>query len=238
VRVAITQATYLPWLGYFDLLDQVDLWVSLDNVVLPRRSFISRNRIKLEGERTAWLTIPIEHDQHGLPLNQVTLPAGDWPAQHARRIAAQYADAPRHGAFFPGLRDALLPRDGERLSHHNERLVAFLAGWLGIDTPRQRASELIPLLSGSAQDKILALASAAGAREIFNFAGGIDEGLYQPAAFAERGLKLWKHQYRHPEYPQSGSGFVSHLSVVDLLMHQEPAAALETVRRGSAWLEL
>lgn len=46
MRVAIAQPTYLPWLGYFDLIDQVDAFVILDHVQFEKQSWQHRNRIK------------------------------------------------------------------------------------------------------------------------------------------------------------------------------------------------
>ena len=47
MRCAIMQPTYLPWLGYFDLIKQVDIFVLLDNVKLEKRSWHVRNRIRV-----------------------------------------------------------------------------------------------------------------------------------------------------------------------------------------------
>jgi len=58
MRVAITQPTYLPWLGYFDLMDQVDCVVTLDSVQFERRSWQQRNRIKTP-RGLEWLTVPV-----------------------------------------------------------------------------------------------------------------------------------------------------------------------------------
>ena len=33
---AIMQPTYFPWIGYFDLIDQVDKFIFLDNVKLEK----------------------------------------------------------------------------------------------------------------------------------------------------------------------------------------------------------
>jgi len=56
--VAIMQPTYLPWLGYFGLMDRVDTFVYLDSVQFARRSWQQRNRIKSErGE--VMLTVPV-----------------------------------------------------------------------------------------------------------------------------------------------------------------------------------
>ena len=44
--VAIMQPTFLPWLGYFDLMDQVDTFIFLDNVQFEKQSWQQRNRIR------------------------------------------------------------------------------------------------------------------------------------------------------------------------------------------------
>ena len=56
--VAIMQPTYLPWLGYFDLINRSDIFVFLDSVQFDKRSWQQRNRIKtLNGE--LMLTVPV-----------------------------------------------------------------------------------------------------------------------------------------------------------------------------------
>ena len=54
----IMQPTYLPWPGYFDLMDQSDIFVFLDYVQFDKRSWQQRNRIKsAAGEQM--LTVPV-----------------------------------------------------------------------------------------------------------------------------------------------------------------------------------
>ena len=56
--IAIMQPTYLPWLGYFDLIDRSDILVFLDSVQFDKRSWQQRNRIKTpNGE--LMLTVPV-----------------------------------------------------------------------------------------------------------------------------------------------------------------------------------
>ena len=57
-KILITQPTFLPWLGYFDLIDQADVLVFLDDVQLDKRSWQTRNKIKLD-QVEKWITIPI-----------------------------------------------------------------------------------------------------------------------------------------------------------------------------------
>jgi hypothetical protein len=54
MRLAITQPNFMPWLGYFELLDYVDVWVSLDNVQLSRGSFVLRNRVRRPDGAVEW----------------------------------------------------------------------------------------------------------------------------------------------------------------------------------------
>ena len=56
--IAIMQPTYLPWLGYFDLINRSDVFVFLDSVQFDKRSWQQRNRIKTpNGE--LMLTVPV-----------------------------------------------------------------------------------------------------------------------------------------------------------------------------------
>ena len=58
MKVAIMQPTYLPWSGYFGLLNSVDLFVYLDSVQFDKRSWQQRNQIKsVNGPQ--WLTVPV-----------------------------------------------------------------------------------------------------------------------------------------------------------------------------------
>ena len=52
------QPTYLPWLGYFVLINRSDVFVFLDSVQFDKRSWQQRNRIKTpNGE--LMLTVPV-----------------------------------------------------------------------------------------------------------------------------------------------------------------------------------
>ena len=45
-NVAIMQPTYIPWCGYFALMEYVDTFVILDSVQLEKRGWQMRNTIK------------------------------------------------------------------------------------------------------------------------------------------------------------------------------------------------
>ena len=59
MKIGISQPTFLPWHGYFALIDYVDIFVFLDTVQFVKRSWIQRNKIK-NGDKEQWITIPIK----------------------------------------------------------------------------------------------------------------------------------------------------------------------------------
>ena len=43
-KIAIMQPTFLPWVGYFDLIDQVDTFVFLNDVQFQKQTWQHRNK--------------------------------------------------------------------------------------------------------------------------------------------------------------------------------------------------
>ena len=59
MKIAIMQPTFMPWIGYFGMMEIVDTMVILDDVQFDKRSWQQRNKIKTEsGAR--WITIPVK----------------------------------------------------------------------------------------------------------------------------------------------------------------------------------
>jgi len=56
----VIQSSYIPWRGYFDLIDDVDRFVFYDDVQFSKGSWRNRNRIKTP-RGLAWITVPVRH---------------------------------------------------------------------------------------------------------------------------------------------------------------------------------
>jgi len=57
--VAIVQSNYIPWKGYFDLINSVDEFILYDDMQYTRRDWRNRNTIKSQ-HGLIWLTIPVQ----------------------------------------------------------------------------------------------------------------------------------------------------------------------------------
>ena len=57
-KVAIVQSNYIPWKGYFDLINYVDEFVLYDDMQYTKRDWRNRNKIKSQ-QGLKWLSIPV-----------------------------------------------------------------------------------------------------------------------------------------------------------------------------------
>ena len=58
-KVAIVQSNYIPWKGYFDLINSVDEFILYDDMQYTMRDWRNRNKIKTKNG-LMWLTIPVQ----------------------------------------------------------------------------------------------------------------------------------------------------------------------------------
>ena len=92
MKVAIMQPTFMPWSGYFALMNAVDHFVFLDDVQFDKRSWQQRNKIKTDvGEM--FLTLPVlTKGRYEQKINMVELLEFNKIAQkHLKTIKLSYS---------------------------------------------------------------------------------------------------------------------------------------------------
>lgn len=231
---AIMQPTVWPWIGYFDLIDQADTFVFLDDAQVLKRSWGVRNRI-LGKDGEVFLTIPlVGHSQKSdcTFANTAVDPNPKWRRTHLASVRHAYAKAPYFAEVFAGL-EALFEAGHETIGALNMAFIREISNRIGIDTPFAQSSDLDGV-HGAKDDWLLSICRAIGADTYLSARGSAAyiEQEREGGAFADSGVELRYHNYKHPAYPQSKGDFVSHMSVVDLLMNCGYAGALEIIRSG------
>lgn len=225
---AIMQPTYLPWIGYLDLIDRSDVFVFLDSVQFARRSWQQRNRVNAPSG-PQWLTVPVlSKGKREQRICEVVIDASSRFAEsHLRTIRHLYASAPFFEAYYGPLSDVL--RGGyERLVDLNIAVIQWLCAAIGIATPTLRSSTLEA--QGRKADLLAEICGTLGAARYLS-AEGSREYIQASDAFARRGIEVVYHQYQHPEYRQQGTGFTPYLSSLDLLLNEGPSS-LTVIRQG------
>jgi hypothetical protein len=236
VKVAISQPTYLPWLGYFDLIDQVDVFVFLDSVQFEKQSWQQRNRIKTPKD-LQWLTVPVVfRGRFGQLIDEVEIREAEFWRKHLRAIELNYRRTLFFDQYFSDLNSLLqLFTKGSLLVDLNIRLIEWLIKELGIQTTLVRSSSMGA--EGKRGQLLINLCQSLGAKSYVSPLGSAIYLLEQTAAFSENGIEVMFQHYEHPEYRQQFPPFCSHASVLDLLFN-EGDRSLEILRSGrrSPWL--
>jgi len=227
--VTIHQPEHLPWLGFFSKLDAADLMVSLDVVPFRKNYFQNRNRVLGPDGGACWLTVPVRLDGH-LHGQIRTVPIaedGRWRRKHLGTLEHRYRRHPYFGEVFDRIAP-ILEADWDGIADLNHALIDVLKDALGITTPIVRASDLD--VAGSRSELLAAICQRVGAEVYLSGPSGRD--YLDPAPFEAAGVRIAYHDYEHPVYQQRGSdGFVSHLSVLDLLFNCGPES-MEILRSG------
>jgi hypothetical protein len=230
LKIAIAQPTYLPWLGYFDLLDQVDRFVLLDSVQFERQSWQQRNRIKTP-QGLVWLTVPVVfRGRLNQTIADVSIRVPGFWHDHLRAIELNYRRAPFFTRYFDELRERIeisvrsLSLPGLTIS-----LLRWFAEVLGVTTPMVRSSELA--VHGKRTELLAEICAVLGVSEYLSPFGASQYLLDELTTLTGRGIEVSFHSYVHPIYRQIFPPFQPYACILDLLFN-EGENALEIIRSG------
>ena len=226
MKVAIMQPTYLPWMGYFALMDSVDTFVYLDDVQLSVQSWQQRNRIKTSN-RAHWLTVPIERN-YGQKICDVSVNyQTDWRANHWKTIQQYYSKAPHFKVYEPYV-EALYQTKWYLLSDFCQYIITILSRLLNIKIPVIYNSSSL-YCDGVKTDRVISILKNLNATEYIS--GPAAKDYIEPEKFEGAGIELKWFEYNHPIYPQIRGDFISHLSAIDLLFNTGEDA-INYIRKG------
>jgi hypothetical protein len=214
--VAILQSNYVPWKGYFDLMQSVDEFILYDDVQYTRRDWRNRNRFK-SPDGVRWLTIPVQVKGRYLQRIDETLVSDqDWAGKHWSTLLAWYGKAPFFERYCPALEEVYLGMKESHLSRINRRLLEVLMELLGIITPIRWSTEYAA--SGSKTERLLSLCQAAEATCYLSGPAAreyLDEDHFRAHGIGVR----WMSYEGYPTYDQLYPPFDHHVSVLDLLFN-------------------
>jgi hypothetical protein len=233
MKLGIMQPYFLPYIGYFQLIAAVDLFVVHDQVKYTKSGWINRNRM-LRGGEDAVFTLPLAKGSDSLDIRDRRIAADFAPDKLLAKLSGAYAKAPHFDATMAILEPVVRFEDRNlfRFIHHS---IARVCAHLGIATTIEVASNILVDDDLAGEDRVLALCAAAGATTYINPIGGLD--LYSRDRFASRGVELKFLRSTAAPYAQFGRPFVPWLSIVDVLMFNDLAAIEAALSSGYELVE-
>ncbi len=231
MKIAICQPTYLPWLGYFDLIDQVDVFVLLDSVQFQRQSWQHRNRLKTpSGLR--WLTVPVMfRGRFGQLINEVQIRDGEFWRHHLRAIELNYRRAPFFGRYFGDLSSQIKTRGSSPalMAELDIHLIEWFMNVMGIRTKVSLSSDLER--SGKRIELLANICTSLGGKQYVSPLGSAAYLLQGIDVLSDKGIDVVFQHYEHPTYRQLFPPFCPYASVLDLIFN-EGERALDILRSG------
>ena len=223
MKAVILQSAYIPWLGYFNLIHEADVFVFLDDVQWTIRDWRNRNRVRTP-QGWSWLSVPtsLEKPYFEYVIKDVKIDnSQNWQRKHLGTLRSGYQKAPYFAEVYP-LLENILGKKHEFVVDLNYELIFGICNYIGLGKTRFLFSQEMNISGeGKKTEKITGIIEAIGG--VTAYLSGPAAKLYLDGSkFEEIGVEVAWHEYHHPYYRQNtwrSNIFISYLSVVDLLFN-------------------
>tara|TARA_Y100001954_G_scaffold111289_1_gene120670 strand:+ start:141 stop:821 length:681 start_codon:yes stop_codon:yes gene_type:complete len=214
MKIAVMQSNYMPWVGYFDLIRQVDQFIIYDTVQYTKNDWRNRNQILSNGQ-LKWLTIPVRVKSLTQKINETQISQTNWNIKHWKNINANYAKAKGFN-FFKKEFEEIYNVKSKYLSDINFSLIKKVCEVLNINTKILRAEDFS--LSGNKNDRLIQLCKSLNANIYLSSPSAksyINEKLFKENSIS---LDWMKYEYKF-SYPQFSDEFYCNVSIIDMICH-------------------
>ena len=225
------QPTFLPWLGYFSLIDKVDEFIFLDNVQFDKRSWQQRNKIKTK-TGASWLSVPVlsrGRSEQLLKDVQILKEGKLFPLEKIKRAIQQNYSKSQYFEDYSARIFQIMDTENRLLCNLNIKLIEEMCHLLKINTNLKKASDLD--CSGSKASLLVNICKKVGA-DTYISPPGSKGYLDETDLFELEGIQINYHEYNHPKYQQRFKDFLPYMSIIDLVFNMGHES-ISTIRSGN-----
>lgn len=215
-KISILQSNYIPWKGYFDIINAVDEFVIYDDMQYTKNDWRNRNKIKTN-QGVQWLTVPVRIDSLSQTIRETRTAADVWRSKHAKTLSMAYSKSRCFGQIWPLLEPLYAGHGGDSLSDINFGFIQAVNSVLEISTRLTWSSDY--KLIGDRNERLANLCLQAGADEYVTGPSALD--YMDPEVFRRAGIRVMVVDYSgYPQYPQLHPPFEHAVSALDLLFNE------------------
>lgn len=252
MKLAGMQSYFLPYIGYFQLIDAVDKFVLSSNLNFSKQGWINRNRLLIKNQSVFTITVPTIGASSNKSISSIKLDLSPkWKKKLLRTIYTNYKGAEHFNEVYPFLENIFSP-SFEYLYQLNDYLIIKICSFIGIETiieadnTKKYFEMEKKLLKIDENDyshfqymektkpekkvaRILEICKTENATTYINAIGG--QNLYFNEDFSKYGIDLKFIQTEKFEYPQFSHDFQPNLSIVDVLMHNGSLGTKDLIKK-------
>ena len=212
------QPYFLPYIGYFQLIAAVDLFIVYDNIKYTKKGWINRNRMLLNGIDTIF-SLPLKKDSDYLHVVDRELSSDFNRQKFLNQMRVAYIKAPQYNAVWPVF-EKIVMYENNNLFRYIHNSIIEICRYLDVKTRICLSSDVPIDHDLKSQDKVMALCKAVNGDTYINSVGGVE--LYSQEVFKENNIDLKFIKSMPLEYPQFGANFIPWLSIIDVMMFNSP----------------
>lgn len=225
MKIGIVQPYFIPYIGYFQLINAVNRFVFYDDVNYIKRGWINRNNILVNQNQKNLITIPCENASQNKLINQISISLDEkTKSKILRTFELAYKKAPNFEYVFPLIQNILIFNE-KNLAKFTANSIIEISNYIGITTEFIYSSENYSQTKDLGKaDRLIEITKLENAEEYINPIGGTK--LYSKEYFSKKNVKL--HFLKSDEklsYKQFNNDFIPYLSMIDVLMFND----LETI---------
>ena len=220
MKLAIMQPYLFPYIGYFQLLKAVDKFVLLDDVNYINKGWINRNRMLMNGKDFMFTVPLIDASQNRLIMDIDVEANGKWRSKLIKTFEASYKKAPFYNDVMP-LIEGVINAPFTRISEIIYKSLADIGSYLQLTTEFIKTSSSYNINGLKGEARIIQICKFEKASDYINLIGGKE--LYSQETFRREAIDLKFLRAALAPYPQFGGDFVAGLSIVDVMMFNEPS---------------
>lgn len=212
MKLGIMQPYFLPYIGYFQLINAVDKYVIYDDVQYIKGGWINRNFILLNGERFL-INLLLSGASSNKTINEIEVQSNQ--VKLKKTIESAYKKAPMFDKVFPVLTN-IMEYEKKELGQFLGNSIKELCNYMSINTELIYSSKIEKDNTLKAQDKVMQICNILKADKYLNAIGG--QALYNKDDFKKQNIELHFLNSSSKPYTQFNNEFVPYLSIVDVLM--------------------
>ncbi|WP_417558553.1 WbqC family protein [Mesoflavibacter zeaxanthinifaciens] len=219
MKIAIMQPYFFPYLGYFQLINAVDIFISYDDVNYIKGGWINRNNLLIQGKPNLF-TISLEDSSSFSLISQTKIDIKKFSVfkkKFLKTITQSYKRAPYYNDVFPLLENFFDSNNKTFISDIAYDSLILISNYLKLNTKFQKSSIQYADSKGlDRTERLITIIKKNKAQDYINPIGGQD--IYDKDYFKLKGIKLHFLQSIKVNYIQLDNDFVPWLSIIDVIM--------------------
>lgn len=219
MKVGIIQSNFIPWRGYFDFINSVDIFIFHDTLQYTKSDWRNRNYIKTQ-TGTSMITVPVRYKHVSQRIDETLIDySGHWLKKMANKFRQAYNLTPFYEIYFDSF-FSMLNEQHDTISSLNQRIILWFMKKLDIKTTIMSSTEFSPV--GTKTFRIIDILQKINAATYVS--GPAAASYLDIKLFSESGIGLEYKTYDYNPYPQLYPPFVGNVSILDLLFNVGPEA--------------